>query len=195
MGPGHRGKAEALGDALRRADFLVEFHAMAAADQIDARRLARDPVGELFRGRVIDDDHGMRIVKNRLEVGERGLQPRDGGSDFRRAPAAKGELRPADVAAIDGETGAVRSAIGQRREHAGRQPAELRLEGLVLEKEADNAAHELGVLLSKRVPHHVRARFARVNEGKQPFLSGNLRFILAPRSLATGPTNVPHVRG
>ena len=56
VGAGHRGEAEALGHRLRQADLLVELHAVAAADEVDLRRLAASHaasrVGVVARRRV-----------------------------------------------------------------------------------------------------------------------------------------------
>jgi hypothetical protein len=48
---------------------------------------------------------------------------------------------PGIARAIDGETGAVRSALAHGPEHAGQHLAELGLKGLILQKQTDNSAH------------------------------------------------------
>ena len=153
VGAGHRRKAEALGDLVRGADLLVELHAMAAADEIDVRLFAGDPVGEALADALVDGDDGVGVMEGRLDAVEGALDPLDRRGDLRRAFGAQGELGAAGAAAaIDGEAGAVGAAIAHRREHAGGQPAEFRLERLVLEEKTDDAAHGGGSreILAKR---------------------------------------------
>ncbi len=73
----------------------------------------------------------MAASSSRAEHGEiRALRP------------AHGELHHAwRPSAIDRETRRIRPAVAHHAEHAGDQRAELRLQRLVLEKQADNAAH------------------------------------------------------
>src|SRR4249920_341976 len=56
---------------------------------------------------------------------------------------AQRELDPARrLFAIDRKTGGVRPAVAERSKHAGEERAQLGLEPLIFEKQADNAAHD-----------------------------------------------------
>ncbi len=151
VGAGHGAEAKPGGDLRRRADLLVELHAVAAADEVDLRRLAsepgRKPVGVMRRHG--DDDVG--VVMRGGGAGEGGADALHRRSDRGRVLAAERELGGVvSAGAIDGETRTVRPAIGQGREHRRGQPAELGLKRGVLQEEADNAAHDGACSLVRR---------------------------------------------
>jgi hypothetical protein len=98
------------------------------------------------RGLVgIGDQHRMIGARLGLDIGAEsgGDRPRQrrpvmGGVGMvqRQLACALGR-RPV----IDRDPGAVRTAIGHRREHRGDMPAQLRSQGGVLEEKTDDAAH------------------------------------------------------
>ena len=143
VGAGHLGEAEALRHRRRQADLLVELHPVAAADEVDLRRLAEEPCGELVGVPGGDGDDDMGVVMGGARVGKRGEDAIGRGGDCRLILAAERELGGvAPPFAVDGEAGAVGPAIGQRREHRRGQSPELGLEALVLQEQTDDAAHD-----------------------------------------------------
>src|ERR1700738_2091006 len=86
----------------------------------------------------------MGVADGRLE--ERGShtgEPQQGRLEvepLRRAQRKLDSTRR--LFAIDRKTGGVRPAVAERSKHAGEQRAQLGLEPLIFEKQADNAAHD-----------------------------------------------------
>ena len=86
----------------------------------------------------------MGVADGRLERRARdtGEPPRE-RLEVERLRRAQRELDPAQrLFAVDRKASGVRSAVAERSKHAGEQRAQLGLEPLIFEKQADNAAHD-----------------------------------------------------
>src|ERR1700760_3348323 len=66
MRPDHRWQAEPSGNVGRQTDILIEFHPLAAADEVDFRMFGREPVTDIRLEFGGNGEDGMAVLANEL---------------------------------------------------------------------------------------------------------------------------------